>query len=274
MLLKYAKLDASAQWQQLKNDPGKEIKLSLSNIAAIITNGHSIQSALIKDRQVEKALDEQFWGSVSEQEVQNETEFALFWLERVFSRCHVYNEGLSGVKDQKLRDQLAELLTSHMHRELLPDSVSKAQSQGLVLSRKTRKNISRLEAVTKVGKMDTTSILAALDNFNRKQSIQAPETSDLEEVKKTMMSDMVRRMQKQKQSDGPVLFLTLILILFARHYPGVVYATGKFAPKLLKVLKPSLESEQYEQLEKWKEAAKSGTLSAEERQEMKKMAEA
>ncbi|KAJ4373806.1 hypothetical protein N0V83_002545 [Neocucurbitaria cava] len=272
-LLELAKNDASTQWQQLRDDPSKEIKFSSANIAGFIPEENAVQGILIKERPVEKALDEQFWSMVSEQESQNEADFSAFWLERVVSRCHVYSEGLGTVEDQKLRDQLGELFASYLQKELLPDSVSKARSQGLVLSRKTRKNISRLETILKAGKMETTSILAALDKFGKKQSIEIPDSSKLEDAKTTMMSDMVRRMQKQRQSDGPVLFLTLILILFARQYAGVVYATGKFAPKLLKQLKSSIEPEQYDQLEKWKEAAKAGTLSAEERQDMKKMAE-
>ncbi|CAO2657746.1 Nn.00g038720.m01.CDS01 [Neocucurbitaria sp. VM-36] len=273
VLLEHAKADASAQWQQLKDNFRKELKFNSSNITAVNKNENSLQSFLVKEKVVERALDEQFWSTVSERETQNEVEFSKFWLERAVSRCHVYNEGLSTVEDQKLCDQLAELLASHIQKELLPDSLSKARSQGLVLSRRTRKNTARLETILKAGKMDTTSVLAALNSFNRKQNIEPLANSKLEEAKKAMMSDMVRRMQKQKQSDGPLLFLTLTLILFARQYAGVVYATGKFAPKLLKQLKSSLEPEQYEQLEKWKEAAKAGTLSAEERQDMKKMAE-
>lgn len=92
--------------------------------------------------------------------------------------------------------------------------------------------------------------------------------------KATMLGDMARRMQKQRKSDGPLLFLTLVVFLFAKHNAGVVYATGKFAPKLLRHLKPKLNKEQYAQLEAWKEAARAGTLSAEDRDGMKKMVEA
>jgi hypothetical protein len=81
-------------------------------------------------------------------------------------------------------------------------------------------------------------------------------------------------MQKQKKSDGPLLFLTLAVFLFAKHNVGVVYATGKFAPKLLKQLKGSLDADEFAQMEAWKEAAKAGTLSAEDRDAMKRMVEA
>jgi len=273
-LIVLAETDAISQWEQLENSPEKEIKYSLSNITEKVTNERSILGALIKDKAVDRAVEEQFWSTVSQQEAQNEARFSEFWRERVVSRYQIYNDGLVSIEDQKLRDQLAELFASYTQSELLPDSTTRARSQGLVLSRKTRKNVSKLETISKAGKMDIAGVLAALDRFNKKQGIEAPTSSQLEEVKKAMVGDMIRRMQKQKQSDGPVLFLMLVVVLFAKHYHGVVYATGKFAPKLLKQLKAVLEAEQYGLVEKWKEAAKSSTLTAEDRAEMKKMAEA
>ncbi|KAF1947157.1 hypothetical protein EJ02DRAFT_449747 [Clathrospora elynae] len=272
-LIDHAKVDAAAQWQQLKDDAQKQIKFSLTSIAAMLSK-EPIQAALIKEKGVEKALDEQFWTAVCDNETRNEAGLSAFWIDRVASRCHIYNEGMGEVQDQRLRDQLAELFASYAQKDLVPDSITKARSQGLVLSRKSRKNISRLEAILKPSPMDTKAVVTALDKFNKKQGIEAPTPMTLSATKKAMVDDMLRRMQKQKPSDGPVLFLTLVLILFAKQYSGMVYATGKFAPKLLKELKGSLEAEQYVQVEKWKEAAKTSTLSAEDRQEMVKMAQA
>lgn len=272
-LVDHAKADATSQFLQLKDTPGKELRFGSANISALITSNDPLQMALIKDKAVEKELDEQFWATVSDHEAQNESDFAAFWLERVLSRSHIYIEGLSAIEDPKLRDQLVELLVSYLQTELLPEALSKSRSQNLVLSRKTRKNTSKLETVLKGSKMDIAGVQAILDKFNKKQGILDPDRAKVDMVKKMMIGDMVRRMQKQKQSDSPVLFLTLILILFARQYDGVVYATGKFAPKLLKQLKSVIEPEQYNHFEKWKEAAKAGNLNAEDRQEMKKLAE-
>jgi hypothetical protein len=273
-LFGYAEADAISQWQQLKELPEKDVKYSISNITANITDDQPVLSALSVDKAIEKAIEEHFWATITSQELENESAFCNFWTERVVTRCRIYNDGLSTIEDQKLRDQLAELFASYAQKELLSDSIERARAQGLVLSRRTRKNISRLEGILKGNKLDMHGVLTALDKFNKKQGVEAPDTAVLEETKKTMVSDMVRRMQKQKQSDGPVLFLTLVLILFAKHFHGAVYATGKFAPKLLKQLKAVLPAEQYEKVEKWKEAAKTSSLSAEDRADMKSMAEA
>jgi hypothetical protein len=75
----------------------------------------------------------------------------------------------------------------------------------------------------------------------------------------------------QKTSDSPTLFLLTVIVLLAKEKDGVVYATGKYAPKLMKLLRPTL-GDDYTLLEGWKDKAKSGALDAEDIERMKKMA--
>jgi hypothetical protein len=229
---------------------------------------------MIKEKVTERSLNEVFSNEILELEKQNEADFADFWVDRIITRAAIYAEGLPAVEDQKLQTQLSELLAQYLQKELVPNTISKATLQGLLLSRKSRKNIQKLEVALSAGSMDLPALIVSLDKFNKKQAIEAPTGPALEACKATMLGDMARRMQKQKKSDGPLLFLTLVVFLFAKHNAGVVYATGKFAPKLLKQLKTVLDAEQYAQLEVWKEAAKAGTLSAEDRDAMKQMIEA
>lgn len=92
-----------------------------------------------------------------------------------------------------------------------------------------------------------------------------------------MLTDMQRKLSKppqpsgKKTSDAPVLFLTLVIMLHARLGDGVVYATGKFAPRLLKGLKGRVGEGEYEKLEGWKEGAKGGGLSVGDREGMREM---
>jgi hypothetical protein len=251
-----------------------EDKYSLSSTFYQLLEDNPVLQNLIKERALEREFDDAFSARISELEKQNEADFTDFWTDRVVTRISIYSEGLATVEDERLQDQLSELLAQYIQKDLVPDSLSKATSQGLVASRKTRKNIHRLESVLSSGRTDVSTLTASLDKFNKKQSMEAPARSTLESSKVTMLSDMARRMQKQRKSDGPLLFLTLVVFLFAKHNAGVVYATGKFAPKLLRHLKPKLNKEHYEQLEAWKEAARAGTLSAEDRDGMKKMVEA
>lgn len=273
-LLDLAKSDANTQWRLLKENPKADVRFLAATIASQVPANRPVMQDLIKERTVERALDDAFSDEILELEKQNEVDFAEFWTDRVVTRVAIYTEGLAAVEDQKLQNQLSDLLAQYLQKDLVPDAVSKATSQGLLLSRKTRKNVQKFESSLSADSMDVPAITACLEKLSKKQSVNTPAPLAMETSKTTMLNDMARRMQKQKRSDGPLLFLTLVVFLFAKHNAGVVYATGKFAPKLLKQLKIVLDVEQYTQLETWKESAKAGTLSAEDRVAMKKMVEA
>ena len=218
------------------------------------------------------AASDHFASTISGLELRNEHEFSVFWTEKVLLRVHNYHEGLKAISDVKLREQLADLLSAYLQKDFLPDMASKARSQGLVCSRRTRKNLTRFEATLKTNKAETSSIISTVDKFSKKQGLPNFDTEAAEEAKKSLVQDMVRRMQKPK-TDAPLMFLSLVLVLVSRNYPGVVYATGKFAPKLLKQLKTNLRCEDYEEAERLKELAKTGKLAKDDRDRMIRMAE-
>lgn len=273
-VLETAKEAATSQWQYLKDEPGHDLKFTASTNTDAADLDSKLQSTLCTEKVVQKDAESNFWAAIADLEDNNETAFQAFWTERVDSRARAYNAGLSCISDAKLREQLASLFAAYMQKELVPESITKARAQHLVLSRKTKKNVARLETALAAAKCEAEAVLSTLDRFNKKQGIEGVEATDqLEDAKKGMVQDMVRRMQKlQKGSDGPVLFLTLVVLLFDKYHAGLVYATGKYAPKLLKLLKEKMEGEQYARVEKWKEAAKSGSLTAEDREEMRVMA--
>jgi hypothetical protein len=269
LLLDSSRTHAIHQWSQLKEHPEKETKFQMTEIIAFIPNDQPILEAISSEVDVKKVVEEHFWNEIATLESQNDAEFSTFWVDRVLARTGNYTEGLKSISDTKLQEQLSELLSGYLSKELLPDAITKARSQGLICSRRTRKNIQKLESALKSSKPNATAIVAALEKFSKKQGVQDLDTTSLEKIKETLVADLVRKMQKQ--SDGPGLFLLLILVLFAQHSSGVVYATGKFAPKLLKQLKSSLNEEQYDLLETWKDKAKAGSLTAEDKESMRQL---
>jgi hypothetical protein len=269
LLLHSASLYASQRWQDLKEDIAKELKFDPSEVTTFVPKDQTILHSIAADPNIKKVVEEKYWSEISTLETTNEAEFSRFWVDRVVSRTSNYAKGLEAIEDTKLNGQLAELLSTYVAKELLPDSIAKTRERGLLRSRKTAKNIQKLDTVLQK-KGDPTASLPALDKFNTKQGIQELDTASLEEAKRPLVEDMVHRMQKAK--DPPTLFLLLIIVLLAKKFSGIVYATGKFAPKLMKLLKLSLSEEQYGQLEKWKDAAKAGAVTAEDKDGMRALA--
>ena len=273
ILLNQAKSHALSIWSQLKEYPDTDHKFQVSEITTMGMNELPLQSAMARDRSIEKAIDEQYWNEMSSLESKNEAEFSAFWNERAVSKIQIYTEGLKYIEDTKLREQLADLLSAYVQKELFPDLISKARTQGLVLSKKTRKQMQKLENVLSAGRLDISNLITTIEKFGKKQGIPTLEMASLMQTKNLFVSEMVRKIQK-KQTDGPLLFLTLIIVLLAKQQQGigVVYATGKYAPKLLKQLKSALSVERYDELEAWKERAKTGTLTSEDKDRMKRLA--
>jgi hypothetical protein len=309
-LSSYAQASAETQWAALTTSPSNppdDLKYNLSAIQSQIPAGHRFLYALLLEPGVKKMLDETFYLALTTLESQNEALFQTYWNNSINARYTIHMLALSPSStqsstqsspstDEKLFTALEDLYTTYFTSTFLPSALSKAKSQGLLLSRRTRKNVGKLEAELlsiqnptvpvqgsekeKESGIKITVLTKALATFMKRQSIPAPTASLLSTVKQEMVEEMRRDMHRRlsksppKTADGPVLFLTLVLVLWAKEYNGVLYATGKFAPKLLKLLKGVLGEDMYEKLERWKEAAKAGTLNAEDKAEMVRMAEA
>lgn len=256
--------NAEKQWAHLRSDPAYDIKFSMNNI---ILPDNTVQAALVNDKAIAKICDRHFWNTIQSLETLDEAEFARYWTDRVTSRLEMYTTGLDSIPDPKLKEQLSTLLATCLQTDMIPNALEKACAQDLVKSRKTRKNLDKFEAAFKTAK-DLPQILSTLEKFTTKQSISPLLVGA--SPKKSMLADMQRRMAKS--SDPPVLFLTLVVLLHARYYPGVVYATGKFAPKLMKLVREKVSAEEYAVLEEWKEGAKKGELEEEDREQMRAMA--
>ncbi|KAL5114919.1 hypothetical protein ACEQ8H_007166 [Pleosporales sp. CAS-2024a] len=262
-LFNEANANAHSQWTLLQDNPRHELKPGLANSTTVL------QSTLLKDKKLQKALDEHFWAAISRLEADNETAFATYWTEGVGARVHTYASALACVSDTKLQEQLGELLATYIRTELVPVALTKARSQGLVQSRRSVKNVVRLESAVADAKSDIGHVNTVLNKFAKKQALPGLHGGDDGAAKKRLLGDLHRRMLKS--SSPPVLYLTLIVGLLAKHYPGVLYATGKFAPKLMKLLKEKVSDEEYARLEVWKEGAKTGEVGEEDRERMRAM---
>lgn len=274
----FAKKDAFIQWESLKDTPDKDPKFQMADVLTAITRENyasidrQVLQAVAEQKDSELVAADKFMVTMSELEAQNEDDFSKFWAEKVSQRVYNYYEGLKAIEETKLKEQLTDLLSIYLQKDLLPDAISKARLQGLVRSRKTRKSVNRFEAALKASKSDLFSVLSTLEKFGRKQGLMEIDVKVAEVAKRETIQDMIRRMQRAK-TDAPSMFLSLVVVLFAKQHQGMIYATGKFAPKLLKQLKTELGGEAYEQVEKWKDSAKAGSLSNEERMAMLQMVE-
>ncbi|KAF2090183.1 hypothetical protein K490DRAFT_54583 [Saccharata proteae CBS 121410] len=195
-----------------------------------------------------------FLSKLASLEAETTTQFLALWHDRISLRLEIYTRGCRAVTtDAKLQSQLTEVLRDYAHQELIPETISRAQTRRLIRSTKLKKNITKLqEALQKPSSQQTLdSVLASLQKFAAKMDIPAPNDEDVAAKKEAYVADLVS---------------------VARRKEGVVYATGKLAPKLLKTVKGELDVETGDRLEKLKEAVKAGKVGEGEREELRRLA--
>ncbi|KIW07828.1 uncharacterized protein PV09_01746 [Verruconis gallopava] len=212
-----------------------------------------------------KSFDERITELIAEERSQLES----LWMLRAYLPAKQYENALKDLEPGSLRDQLQDLLAIHLTQDLVPATVTKIRTKSLLHDHTIQKNVSKLESVLSAEKRDT-PIMKSLDKFHEKMGFAAVKSEDLVQTRQRQLEDMVRGMKGD--DDAPRLFLTMIIVMLAtRKGKGIVYATGKFAPRLLKLLKSDLSDEQYSHLEKLKHLIKSGNVNDDDRAEIRKL---
>ena len=270
-----AKALAESRWVGGKDDADKSLGVQAPDIlgrhpdAATDPLLCSVLDAVFRASQ--KEVDSVYGAELARLEFVNEQDFASAWTERVAARMQLYADGIEDIADGKLREQLSDSVAMYAAKDLVPDSISRMQSQGVMRSRKTRKNVQKLCSTLNTTPQterppNLAEVMGCLDKFRQKQGMRQVDEALLAGVKRSHVEEVTRKMRKQ--TDGPLLFLTLVTVLLAKQSRGLVYATGKFAPKLMKLLKPFVSADEYGQLERWKDLAKSGGLTGDDKKQM------
>ena len=198
----------------------------------------------------------------------NQLEF--MWKTRVFVPAHIYGSALGNLEASPLKDQLHDLLQVHLAQDLIPNTLKRMRTKGLLRDTSSRKQVEKLETAIATPKKDV-PLMKSLEKFHEKMGFSSLSSEDVGKAEIEQLSGMVKSMQED--TDGPRLFLTAILILLAlRKEIGIVYATGKFAPRLLRLLKTCVDQELYTALEKLKDAVKGGSITDEDRKELRTIA--
>jgi hypothetical protein len=242
-----------------------------------IRRAESLESSLVDaiwvsdDRQLSKTAISAYDNKLEELDSQCDAQFNSMWNSRVMSKIHLYSHGLSEISDKNLHDQLAELLRSHITTELVPSAATRAKSKGLLKSPryKVASRLSKTQS-SLPGKKDLSAVIEELGKFGAHIELPGLNEEHLQEEKASYAKDMVKTMQRDE--DSARLLLCFLIVLFSSKHQGIIYATGKFAPKILKMLKPALSSEDGEWLDQVKDSVKAGTTTDEMKSKMRTMA--
>lgn len=246
----------------IAKDVISEHEIDRSSILSVLASSHTELGTIISAAYAAKS---------DELETGCDDLFKRQWISRVVDQVRLNVGALYSMEDGSLKTQLEELLCTHITTDIVSQTVSRANAKRLLrsprlkLSSRLAKLTASLENAT-----DLASTVEEIEKFNSKIGIENYDEAVLKEKARTNLADMVEAMSKME--DSPRLFLCLIIILSSSQYHGVLYATGKYAPRLLKVLKPTLDSELAQWLEQVKDAIKVGEVTRDMKDKMRRIA--
>lgn len=183
----------------------------------------------------------------------------IFW-EKGYARFQIHYAALQGLEEGPLRSKLEadlvdyarELLIGHLDRYeafMEPDVIPSSILDFRIALQQTANSTAKPEQILKNIDMGLQGVIMKLVVDSTSETIS-------ENQKKKFTSDL--RAQLQKTNDASMALTLTLILLHAGLGPGVLKASGKYVPKLLKLLQSKIDQQTVDDLVRLKDAVLSG----------------
>ncbi|KAK6353381.1 hypothetical protein TWF696_005347 [Orbilia brochopaga] len=230
----------------------------------VFTVGHEAipQSALESIAQVAAPkASVQYMERVNElREAANGASKSVF-VDKIYARFQVNMAAVAEIQDAALQDKLAQDLIAHYHRVIL-DGLTKLLDR-VADSAGRRRNEQIEDAAKSIA--ETCALVESVKWMDALRSLQAelrgvaqiigadePSDDTLKAKKAEMQTEL--KAPLAKATDASLMLLVVLILLLSETGEGVLRASGKYAPKLLKILRPKIPESDYKFLSDIKSA--------------------
>ncbi|KAK6341907.1 hypothetical protein TWF730_001392 [Orbilia blumenaviensis] len=176
----------------------------------------------------------------------------MHFVDKVYLRFVINNAAIEKIQDAGVQEKLAQDLMIYYQKIIveglakLRDRVADTQSQ-----RMNERIEDAISTVTNVFSSDDTKPIAGLrviqqelESLIKDLGVNRPTEEAVENKAEEMRREL--GLQLDKTSDLSLMLLVVLILLFSEHEGGILRATGKYAPKILKQLRNRLTEEDYE----------------------------
>ncbi|KAK6330939.1 hypothetical protein TWF718_003133 [Orbilia javanica] len=179
----------------------------------------------------------------------------VYFVDKVYLRFVINCAAIEKIQDAGVQEKLAQDLMIY-YQKIVMDGLTKLQDR--VADTQSQRMNERIEdaisTVTNVFSSDDNKPIAGLNVIQQElESLMKyvgvnRRTEEFEASVKDKMEEMRRelRAQLEKASDLSLMLLVVLILLFSEHEGGILRATGKYAPKILKQLRHKLTDADYE----------------------------
>ncbi|KAK6502267.1 hypothetical protein TWF506_002850 [Arthrobotrys conoides] len=180
----------------------------------------------------------------------------VHFVDKVYLRFVINRAAIEKIQDAGVQGKLAQDLMMY-YQKIIVDGLTKLRDR--VADTQSQRMNERIEdaisTVTNVFSSDDNKPIAGLhviqqelESLMKDIGVNRPTEEEFDVSVKNKMEEMRSelRMQLEKASDLSLMLLVVLILLFSEHEGGILRATGKYAPKILKQLRHRLTDADYE----------------------------
>ncbi|KAF3162098.1 hypothetical protein TWF132_009836 [Orbilia oligospora] len=256
----YAKEEAEKTWAA--TEKGRPIALTS------ITSWRSLSAFLTKDDRLLQAASDSIAQSflpkvsasysdrIGELREMANTAARVQFVDKVYLRFVINRAAIEKIQDAGVQGKLAQDLMIY-YQKMIVDGLTKLRDR--VADTQSQRMNERIEdaisTVTNVFSSDDIKPIAGLhviqqelESLMKDIGVNRSAGEEFDASVKSKMEEMRNelRVQLEKASDLSLMLLVVLILLFSEHEGGILRATGKYAPKILKQLRHRLTDSDYE----------------------------
>ena len=225
---------------------------------------------LLRSKEHRKMLEMTLTSVIRAAEGVESDEFTEICQSTLLGPIELYQRGLQTVPDQSLNERLNVYICEHFRNDTVPALAREVEKAGLLHDKARAKEMEKLTAACAQTKT-VTDLQSAASKFSRKMKLPAPDATQLSDMKREILRQRLKDLQKTTR--GSDVLINLIWILLAQQSDGLLMSAGKDTSRMIKHFQSIGDAEKGQRLQQWRDLLKADKQSHEDVQQMKAMAD-
>ncbi|TIA38731.1 hypothetical protein D6C78_03805 [Aureobasidium pullulans] len=255
---------ASEQWPLRR--PGEDVTFDPSKL--FDANSSSLNQAILESGDPDNKTRTSFETKIVQLQQDNTESFASTIQIELLATLKLYTQAADSITDPTLQPRVQEFIYDWARKEMTPEVLKTTKDNNLISSKSASRDMDKFsDAIQAARTLD--DLLTATAKLARKQKIEQPSPSLLQQRKQEILTQKVAGMKRMKRASD--LLQNVIWILLAKQREGLYMSSGKDTSRMIKMVKEG-DKEAGGKLEEWRDLVKQGKDTDATRKEMRDVA--
>ncbi|THZ74133.1 hypothetical protein D6C85_03660 [Aureobasidium pullulans] len=251
---------ASEQWPSRR--PGEDVIFDPSKF---LDNSSRLDQAILESGDPDNKTKTSFETKIVQLQQKTTDLFASTIQFELLAPLKLYAQAADTITDPTLQPRVQEFVYDWARKELTPEVLKTIKDNNFISSKSASRDMDKFsDAIQAARTLD--DLLTATAKLARKQKIEQPSPSLLQQRKQEILTQKVAGMKRMKRASD--LLQNVIWILLAKQREGLYMSSGKDTSRMIKMVKEG-DKDAGGKLEEWRDLVKQGKDTDATRKEMR-----